>query len=112
MRRSRRSWGSRRGRSRSTSPASSPSSTCRPAMTATDAYWRCSPTCVWHVSTLAESAARRSRTSPDTLPPMAEDLLSRIGAEIDARMRELRPFVDEYEQTLAAADALERHPAL
>ena len=39
---------------------------------------------------------------------MAEDLLSRIGAEIDARMRELRPFVDEYEQTLAAADALER----
>jgi hypothetical protein len=39
---------------------------------------------------------------------MAEDLLSRIGAEIDARMRELRPFVDEYEQTLAAAYALER----
>jgi hypothetical protein len=39
---------------------------------------------------------------------MAEDLLSRIGAEIDARMRELRSFVDEYEQTLAAADALER----
>jgi hypothetical protein len=39
---------------------------------------------------------------------MAEELLSRIGAEIDARMRELRPFVDEYEQTLAAADALER----
>ncbi|HXN36702.1 MAG TPA: ArsR family transcriptional regulator [Solirubrobacteraceae bacterium] len=39
---------------------------------------------------------------------MAEDLLSRIGVEIDARMRELRPFVDEYEQTLAAADALQR----
>jgi DNA-binding transcriptional ArsR family regulator len=39
---------------------------------------------------------------------MAGDLLSRIGAEIDARIRELRPFVDEYEQTLAAADALER----
>ncbi len=39
---------------------------------------------------------------------MAEDLLSRIGAEIDARMRELRPFVDEYEQTLEAAGALER----
>jgi DNA-binding transcriptional ArsR family regulator len=39
---------------------------------------------------------------------MAEDLLSRIGAEIDARMRELRPLVDEYEHTLAAAGALER----
>jgi predicted Rossmann fold nucleotide-binding protein DprA/Smf involved in DNA uptake len=39
---------------------------------------------------------------------MAEDLLSRIGGEIDARLRALRPFVDEYEQMLAAADALER----
>jgi len=42
---------------------------------------------------------------------MAEDLLSRIGAEIDARMRELRPLVDEYAQTLAAAGALERKGA-
>lgn len=42
---------------------------------------------------------------------MAEDLLSRIGAEIDARMRELRPLVDEYEQTLVAAGALERKGA-
>ena len=42
---------------------------------------------------------------------MAEDLLSRIGAEIDARMRELRPLVDEYEHTLAAAGALERKGA-
>jgi DNA-binding transcriptional ArsR family regulator len=38
---------------------------------------------------------------------MAEDLLSRIGAEIDARMRDLRSLVDEYEQMLAAAGALE-----
>jgi DNA-binding transcriptional ArsR family regulator len=37
---------------------------------------------------------------------MAEELLSRIRGEIDARMRELRPLVDEYEQTLAAAGAL------
>jgi len=37
---------------------------------------------------------------------MAEDLLSRIRGEVQARMRELRPLIDEYEQTLAAADAL------
>jgi DNA-binding transcriptional ArsR family regulator len=42
---------------------------------------------------------------------MAKDLLSRIGAEIDARMRELRPLVDEYEQMLAAAGALESRGA-
>jgi DNA-binding transcriptional ArsR family regulator len=39
---------------------------------------------------------------------MADELLSRIRAEIDARMRELRPSLEEYEQMLAAADALER----
>ncbi|HUB36363.1 MAG TPA: hypothetical protein VL972_06020 [Solirubrobacteraceae bacterium] len=37
---------------------------------------------------------------------MAKDLLSDIRAEIDARMGELRPALQEYEGLLAAADAL------
>jgi hypothetical protein len=37
---------------------------------------------------------------------MANDLLSTIRAEIDARMGELRPAFEEYEGLLAAADAL------
>jgi hypothetical protein len=35
------------------------------------------------------------------------DLLSKICAELDARLRELRPLVDEYESLLDAAAALE-----
>jgi hypothetical protein len=37
---------------------------------------------------------------------MADELLGRIRAEIDARMGELRPHVSEYEQMLSAAAAL------
>jgi hypothetical protein len=37
---------------------------------------------------------------------MAGELLASIGAEIDARLRELRPSVDEYERLLSAAEAL------
>jgi hypothetical protein len=37
---------------------------------------------------------------------MADELLGRIRAEIDARLGELRPLVVEYEQTLSAAAAL------
>jgi hypothetical protein len=37
---------------------------------------------------------------------MADDLLSTIRAEIDARMGELRPAFEEYEGLQAAADAL------
>jgi DNA-binding transcriptional ArsR family regulator len=37
---------------------------------------------------------------------MAADLLETIRAEIDARLGELRPFLDEYEQLLSADDAL------
>jgi hypothetical protein len=37
---------------------------------------------------------------------MAEELLSRIRAEIAARMEELRPLLDEYEQMVSAAEAL------
>jgi hypothetical protein len=33
--------------------------------------------------------------------PKASDLPERVGREIEARMRELRPFVDEYEELLA-----------
>jgi hypothetical protein len=35
------------------------------------------------------------------------DLLAKVRGEIEARLRELRPSVDEYERLLAAADALE-----
>ncbi len=37
---------------------------------------------------------------------MAEDLLARIGAEIDTRLRELHPALLEYERLLAASGAL------
>jgi hypothetical protein len=37
----------------------------------------------------------------------SSDLLSKIYDELDARLRELRPLVDEYESLLAAAAALE-----
>lgn len=37
---------------------------------------------------------------------MAPDLLSTIASEIDARLRELRPLLAEYERLLIAADAL------
>jgi hypothetical protein len=37
---------------------------------------------------------------------MAADLLTRIRAEIDARLRELQPLLAEYERLLSAADAL------
>ncbi len=37
---------------------------------------------------------------------MSDDLLTTIHAEIDARMSELRPLLDEYEGLLSAADAL------
>jgi hypothetical protein len=36
--------------------------------------------------------------------PKASDLPERVGREIDARMRELRPFVDEYEELLLAIE--------
>jgi hypothetical protein len=46
---------------------------------------------------------------PDpSLPVMATDLLSVVRAEIEARMRELRPLVAAYEQMLAAVEALDR----
>ncbi len=35
------------------------------------------------------------------------DLLSKIRGELDARLRELRPLLSEYERLLAAADALD-----
>jgi hypothetical protein len=38
---------------------------------------------------------------------MAADVLTRVRAEIDARLRELRSAVVEYERLLAAADAIE-----
>jgi hypothetical protein len=38
---------------------------------------------------------------------MAADVLARVQAEIDARLRSLRSAVDEYEQLLGAAGALE-----
>jgi hypothetical protein len=38
---------------------------------------------------------------------MAADLLATVRAEIDARLEQLRPAVDEYEQLLSAAVALE-----
>ncbi len=37
---------------------------------------------------------------------MAADLLTTIRAEIDARMRELRPLLAEYEELLSVAEAL------
>jgi DNA-binding transcriptional ArsR family regulator len=37
---------------------------------------------------------------------MTTDLLSTIRGEIDARLRELRPLVDEYERLLAGGEAL------
>jgi hypothetical protein len=37
---------------------------------------------------------------------MPDDLLTTIRAEIDARMSELRPLLDEYEGLLSATDAL------
>ena len=38
---------------------------------------------------------------------MATDLLSKIADELDARLRELRPLLDEYESLLGAASALD-----
>jgi hypothetical protein len=38
--------------------------------------------------------------------PKASDLPDRVRREIDARLRELRPFVDEYEQLLAVEGTL------
>ena len=38
---------------------------------------------------------------------MAADVLTRVRAEIDARLRELRPAVAEYAELLDAADAIE-----
>lgn len=38
--------------------------------------------------------------------PMTGDTLERIGAEIDARLAELRPRLEEYQQLLSAAEAL------
>jgi hypothetical protein len=37
---------------------------------------------------------------------MARELLATISAEIDGRLRELRPSVDEYQRLLSAAEAL------
>jgi hypothetical protein len=39
---------------------------------------------------------------------MAADLLTNIGAEIDARMTELRPLVEEYQSLISATEALGR----
>lgn len=39
--------------------------------------------------------------------PQASDLPERVGREIEARMRELRPFVDEYEELLAIEGTLD-----
>jgi DNA-binding transcriptional ArsR family regulator len=41
---------------------------------------------------------------------MSRDLLSKVRAEIDARMRELRPAVAEYERLLDAAKAVGLSP--
>ncbi len=38
--------------------------------------------------------------------PKPSDLPERVGREIEARMRELRPFVDEYEELLAVEQTL------
>lgn len=38
--------------------------------------------------------------------PKASDLPERVGREIEARMHELRPFVDEYEELLAIEETL------
>jgi hypothetical protein len=38
--------------------------------------------------------------------PKASDLPERVGREIEARMRELRPFVDEYEELFAVEQTL------
>jgi hypothetical protein len=38
--------------------------------------------------------------------PKASDLPERVGREIEVRMRELRPFVDEYEELLAVEQTL------
>jgi hypothetical protein len=38
---------------------------------------------------------------------MATDLLSKIADELDARLRELRPLLEEYEDLLGAASALD-----
>jgi hypothetical protein len=38
--------------------------------------------------------------------PKASDLPERVGREIEARMRELRPFMDEYEELLAVERTL------
>jgi hypothetical protein len=39
---------------------------------------------------------------------MAPDLLTKIRGEIDLRLRELRPMLQEYEKLLSAATAVER----
>ncbi|HEY5046279.1 MAG TPA: hypothetical protein VII53_10525 [Solirubrobacteraceae bacterium] len=48
--------------------------------------------------------------APDLLTRLrgkGPDLLTRISGEFDARLRELRPLLAEYERLLGAADALE-----
>ena len=42
---------------------------------------------------------------------MSADLLSRVCAELDARMAQLRPALDEYGELLAAAEELDRDAA-
>jgi hypothetical protein len=43
--------------------------------------------------------------------PSASDLPDRVGREIEARLRALRPFVDEHEELLAAEETLEAEAA-
>lgn len=43
--------------------------------------------------------------------PEASDLPERMGREIEARLRELRPFVDEYEELLAVERTLDADAA-
>jgi DNA-binding transcriptional ArsR family regulator len=43
--------------------------------------------------------------------PSASDLPDRVRREIDARLRELRPFVDEYEELLAIEGTLDTEAA-
>lgn len=45
--------------------------------------------------------------APDANEEMAPDLLSKIRVEIDLRLRELRPMLEEYEQLLADATIVE-----
>ncbi|MGO9322564.1 MAG: hypothetical protein ACLQBY_17435 [Solirubrobacteraceae bacterium] len=43
----------------------------------------------------------------EAVAAMAADVLARVQGEIDARLRELRPAVAEYERLLGTADALD-----